>query len=151
MEPNENQPAPSSTPTPDAAGGVTPNPTSTPPIATPSQPGASDSASVVKNQDQAGGGKDKKKMAVVGLLVVIILMILAVVGYYAYGAMSSGGTDEVETTITQPPTPTLEPTAMPSPIENEDDLNGVIDEIDSATDEAAMEKEVQGLQSDSNF
>jgi len=151
MDPNNNQQPPVQNPAPAApsaapVGAAGPNPVVPPP-----QPGIENNANVVKNQDQPQG-RDKKKLIVVSFLILIILLILAVVGYYAYSTMMSSSTEEVPTaTITEVPTVSPEPTIPPDPIEGEEDLNEVIDELDNATDEAALDSEVQGLQSDSNF
>jgi len=148
MESNVNQPEPNTTP---AAEGAPVVGTDTLPV-TPPQPSTDTNPAVVKSQDQNMGGKDKKKMAVVAFLILILLAIVAIIGYYAYSTMNPGGAEEVpQATISETPSPTIEPTAVPSPIQGEDDLNQVIDEIDKATDEANMNKEVQGLQTDSNF
>ena len=147
MEPNQNQstqnPAPAA---PENSGGTG----SPPPSAPPQQNLNAGMNNTVENKDQAGG-KDKKKMAVVAVLVLIILMIFAVVGYYAYSSMGSSTKEEPVNTITEAPTPTVEPTGPADPIQNEEELDQVLDDIDNATDGAMMEEEVQGLRTDSNF
>jgi hypothetical protein len=147
MEPNVNQPEPNTAPATEGAPVIG---ETTPPEATP-QPNINTNP-VLKNGEQSTGGKDKKKIAVIIFLILVLLAIAAVIGYYAYSTMNQGNSNEIpQATISQTPSPTVEPTTIPNPIQNEEELNQVINEIDNATDEASMNKEVQGLQTDSNF
>lgn len=105
---------------------------------------------VVKSSE---GGKDKKKLLFLALFAVIVLVILGIVGYYLYSTMTSKPVEEapVAAVPTQEPVVTPVPTTDPNAIKDGSELDSVVKDIDSATDEASMTQEVNGLRTDSNF
>jgi hypothetical protein len=102
--------------------------------------------------EQSGSGGGKKKLIVV-LLFVVILLILAAVAYFYYSSTKNKSAAN-ETSYVAPstaPTVTAAPTQNPNAITDESQLDQVVNDIDSASDEANMTKDATSLKTDSNF
>ncbi len=85
------------------------------------------------------------------LLFFIILVVLIGIGYYLYATMYSKPSETSQAMPTIAPVVTVAPTQFPDAIQDESELDGIVDELDKATDEATMNTEVKGLQTDTNF
>lgn len=144
MEPNNNNQPPANPAQSDPAV----QPSTTPPPAT------NQATATPEAKGDQGGGRDMKKIGLIVVLLIVSLITLSVVGYYAYGSFGGSSDDTVpnQNEQLQPPvTPTPDVEVEDVPIVDDEELDDVIDEIDEASDEAELNEEVQGLQSDSNF
>ena len=129
----------------------TTTPTSTP-AATPVAPAppvspAPASGAVVSSPKKPGMGK---KPVIIVLVLVIFLVVLGAAGYYYYANMMSKP-EQAKAFPTLAPVVSVAPTQDPEAIQDENDLDDVVNGLDSASDEADMTTESKSLQTDSNF
>ena len=136
---------PAPTPVPD------PTPSAEPTATTPPVVSASTTSEAVKSGDAPKG--DKKKPILIAVVLLIILVIVGAIGYYMFVSMKSKPKDDQTSYVapTTAPTVTPIPTQDPNAINDDSQIDSLVKDIDSASIEANMTKEVNSLKTDSNF
>jgi hypothetical protein len=127
----------------------TQNPIPVTPATPPVSPTTTPNQNVVVSPKKSGMGG--KKGLIILLAALVLLVVLGGAGYYYYANMMNKNPEVTAVPTLQPEPTEVMPTEDPDAITDESQLDGVVDDLDNATDEANMNQEVQGLQSDSNF
>lgn len=125
-----------------------PTPAETLPAAPPTPATPPSQSAVVSPKNSGMGGK---KELIILIVVLILLAVFGGAGYYYYANMMNNAPEATAVPSIEPELKEAVPTEDPDAITDDSQLDGVVNDLDSATDEANMSEEVQGLQTDSKF
>lgn len=93
-----------------------------------------------------------KKGMVIALLILVLIALAAIGGYFYYANVMNKPSDQMSKIIpTIAPMVTNMPTEAPDAIKDSSELDNVVKELDTASDEADITNEAKNLQTDSNF